>query len=104
MGIQRPEILRQQEECMQLEMCKRIGKTKHKKSQKGDRVLNKKNSEGYYDETAYNALKPIIKHDAELEKKANKLIYVMKFIASLAGFEFIGRVKIRHKESGREFK
>lgn len=62
------------------------------------------NDSGYPDPTAYEALKPIIQEDAALEKKVHNLINVLKFIVEWAGFEFIGRIKIRDKKSGREFR
>ena len=62
------------------------------------------NNSGCNDPTAYKALKPIVREDATLEKKVHNIINVLKFIVDWAGFEFIGRIKIRHKDSGREFK
>lgn len=62
------------------------------------------NDSGCPDPTAYEALKPIIQEDAALEKKVHNLINVLKFIVEWAGFEFIGRIKIRDKKSGREFR
>ena len=62
------------------------------------------NSSGCADPTAYEALKPIIKEDAAIEKKSHELIKVMKNIAAWAGFEFIERIQLRHRKSGKEFK
>ena len=62
------------------------------------------NGEGYTDPTAYHALKPIVKEEQELEKKARNLVTVLKLIADWAGFEFIGRIQLRHKKSRKEFK
>jgi len=64
----------------------------------------KYNASGCADPTAYEALKPIIKEDRQLERKVHNIINTLKFIVDWAGFEFIGRIEIRHKESGREFK
>lgn len=66
--------------------------------------MNKYNSEGYPDPTAYYALKPIIKEENELNKKVHNLVNTLKFIVDWAGFEFIGRIQIRHKQSGKEFR
>lgn len=66
--------------------------------------MNVKNSEGYHDPTAYNGLKTLIKAEGVVDKKAYRLIEILKATADLAGFEFIGRVQLRHKKSGREFK
>lgn len=62
------------------------------------------NSSGCADPTVYEALKPIIKEDAAIEKKSHELIKVMKGMAALSGFELIERIQIRHKKSGKEFK
>lgn len=62
------------------------------------------NSEGYPDPTAYNGLKGIIKEETEMEKRASKLIKVLKYIVSLSDFELIERIKIKDKKTGREFK
>jgi hypothetical protein len=62
------------------------------------------NASGCPDPTAYEALKPIIKEDAEVEGKVNFLIKVLKFIISESGFELIARIELRHKKSGKEFR
>lgn len=59
------------------------------------------------DPTAYKALKSIIQEeveDAELNKKAHNLVNVLKVVADLAGFEVVGRIQIRHKETKKKFK
>lgn len=62
------------------------------------------NASACADPTAYYGLKPIIQEEHDLEKKVHNLVNVLKFIVEWAGFEFIGRIQIRHKESGKEFK
>ena len=62
------------------------------------------NDEGYADPTAYEALKPIIQEEKELEKRVHNFVKVLKFIAEWAGFEFIGRIQIKDKKSGKEFR
>lgn len=62
------------------------------------------NQSGCADPTAYHALKPIIHDEQELDKKVHNLINVLKFIAEWAGFEFIGRIQLKHKGSGKEFR
>lgn len=64
----------------------------------------KRNASGANDPTAYAALKPIAAQETEVESKLHKLIATMKNVANLAGFEVVGRVEFRHKETGREFK
>lgn len=70
----------------------------------GDKNKPYYNSEGYPDPTAYQAMKAVMEQEKELERKVHNLVNVLKFIVDWAGFEFIGRVQIRHKKSGKEFK
>ena len=62
------------------------------------------NDSGCADPTAYDALKPIIKEEKELEKKVRNLMTVLKLIVDWAGFEFVGRIQLKHKKTGKEFK
>ena len=62
------------------------------------------NAEGYADPTAFEALKPIIQEENELERKVNFLIKVLKFIVSESGFELLNRIEIKDKKSGKEFR
>ncbi|NMA84938.1 MAG: hypothetical protein GX962_13875 [Epulopiscium sp.] len=62
------------------------------------------NSSGCKDPTAYSAIGNVIKEEKELDKRVHNLISVLKFIIDWAGFELIGRIEIRHKKSGREFR
>ena len=62
------------------------------------------NCEGYADPTAYHGMKSIIHEEQELDKKVHNLINVLKFIVEWAGFEVIGRIQLRHKETRKEFK
>lgn len=62
------------------------------------------NASGCPDPTTYHALKPIIQEEQELDKKVHNLVNVLKFIVEWAGFEFIGRIQIKHKQTGKEFR
>jgi len=62
------------------------------------------NASGCPDPTAYQALKPIIKEEADLDKKVHNLVNVLKFIVDWAGLEFIGRIQLRCKRTGKEFR
>lgn len=71
--------------------------------------MNRKNQEGYLDPTACEGIQNAqrsTKKDADkiIEHKLNNLIGALKLIAECAGFEFIGRIQVRHKESGKEFR
>ena len=61
------------------------------------------NSEGYSDPTAYEGLKPIIRED-EQQKRVNTLIFVLKYITRLAGFELLNRIELKDKRNGREYR
>lgn len=62
------------------------------------------NTSGCKDMTAYEALKPLIKEEVELEKKVHNIVNVMKFILEWAGFELTERIKLKDKRTGREFR
>lgn len=67
-----------------------------------------KNSEGYVDPTAGAAM-AAVKHEekekqyAELVDHNHKLIYAIRNVVDLAGFEIVGRVTLKHKKSGKVF-
>lgn len=65
---------------------------------------DKRNAEHYNDPTAYKAMKNIVLADREVKKKADNLIGTMKLLADLAGYEIVGRIHLRHKDSGAEFR
>lgn len=65
---------------------------------------DKRNAEQYSDPTAYKAMKNIINAEREVKKKSDNLIGTIKLLADLAGFEIVGRICLRHKESGKEFR
>lgn len=64
----------------------------------------RKNAEGYADPTAFNGMKPVIKQEADLDGRVAFLIKVLKFIIRSAGFELIGRIVIKDKETGKVFR
>lgn len=68
------------------------------------KMPDKRNAERYDDPTAYGAMKNIINAEREVKKKSDNLIGTIKLIADLAGFEIVGRIYLRHKESGMDFR
>ena len=62
------------------------------------------NSEGYSDPTAYEGLKSIIRDEDEQQKRVNTLIFVLKYITRLAGFELLNRIEIKDRKTGREYR
>lgn len=62
------------------------------------------NAEGYSDPTAYNGLKPVIREEDEQQKRVNTLIFVLKYITRLEGFELLNRIEIKDRKTGREYR
>lgn len=57
----------------------------------------KKNSEGYSDPTAFEALRNINKED----ERFHKLLYTIFYLCELAGFDIEGRIVLIDKKTGR---
>lgn len=63
-----------------------------------------KNCEGYVDSTAGAAMATVKREEnAELNDRNHKLIYALRNVVDLAGFEIVGRVTLKHKKSGKVF-
>jgi len=62
------------------------------------------NAEGYSDPTAYEGMKPIIREEDAQQKRVDTLIFVLKYIIRLAGFEPLNRIKLKDRKTGREYK
>lgn len=58
------------------------------------------NSEGYIDKTAFEAMK----HVAQEDWKVAELIRVLECILEEAGFQHIGRIQLRNRKTGREYR
>ena len=66
---------------------------------------DKRNAEQYADPTAYTAMKNIMNAEQrEVKKKSDNLIGAMRLLADVSGFEIVGRIHLRHKDSGIEFR
>ena len=67
-----------------------------------------RNSEGYPDPTAGAAYANIEREQKQQEASRlaviGKLIPIFKQMAELAGFEIIGRITLRDKKTGREYR
>lgn len=67
-----------------------------------------RNNEGYKDPTAGEALGTLAKEERQKEKEHNAavttLITMLKQIISLAGFELVGRIVLKDKETGKEYR
>lgn len=66
--------------------------------------MNNRNSEGYHDPTAYVGMSEVVKDEKVQSEMVRKLMYHLKYITQLAGFELVGRIQLKHKKSGRVFK
>ena len=46
----------------------------------------------------------IIRDEDEQQKRVNTLIFVLKYITRLAGFELLNRIEIKDRKTGREYR
>ena len=67
-------------------------------------IPERKNSEGYSDPTAYNGMKNAMSKEIAAKKLCDNLIGTIKLLAHLAGFEIVGRIQLKHKETGMIFR
>lgn len=68
-----------------------------------------KNAEGYSDPTPGEAMSNIRREQRQQEvaerlSVISRLIPVMKQTAELAGFEVVGRITLKDKETGKEYR
>lgn len=67
-----------------------------------------RNSEGYPDPTAGDAYKNIVRAekaaDNERLAKVSSLIPILRATAELAGFDIIGRIPLRDRATGKEYR
>ena len=49
-------------------------------------------------------MKPIVQEENREKKRVETLIFVLKYIIKLAGFDLIARIEIRDRKTGREYK
>ncbi len=66
--------------------------------------MSYKNSEGYSDPTAGEAIAITNKEEQEVEKLNHKVIQSFRLLVDLAGFEIVGRVTLKHKKTGKVFR
>lgn len=65
-----------------------------------------RNGSGYYDPTAYQAIKNILKDEPSFEEsdRFHELLDTIFYITELAGFHIEGRIIIKDKKTGRVWK
>lgn len=64
----------------------------------------KLNGSGYRDMTAYEALKNVYKAPDDLGFCLVKTLKQVTDMANVCGFELIGKVVIKHKATGKEYR
>lgn len=62
------------------------------------------NASGCKDPTAYEAVKHISKEQHDMNTRVHNVITTIKNIVEWAGFEIVGRIHIRDKRTGKEFR
>ena len=70
----------------------------------GDKNNPKYNSSGYYDPTAYAAIRGIVKEESDAEMRVSLLIRILKFIIREFDFELVERIELRDRKTGRYFR
>lgn len=63
-----------------------------------------RNSEGYPDKTAGQALKRVSAEERKHDGEVSTLITMLKQIISLAGFELTSRIELKDRQTGKEYK
>lgn len=67
-----------------------------------------RNQEGYSDPTPGAALNNIRREERQRETEClamiGRLIPIMKQVAELAGFEVVGRITLKDKDTGKEYR
>lgn len=63
-----------------------------------------KNSEGYNDPTAHDAVTKVIREENERMRRVSTVIGVIKSVVDLAGFDLIERIALKDRKTGREYR
>lgn len=63
-----------------------------------------KNSEGYADPTACNAVTKVMREEQERLRRVTAVVGILKSAADLAGFDLVNRVALRDRKTGREYR
>jgi len=64
----------------------------------------RRNKEGYYDPTAYMAMRSASRDEDERQQEVNLLIRVIRYIIDRSGFELMDRIALKDKKTGRVFR
>lgn len=63
-----------------------------------------KNSEGYSDPTAYNAMTKVMREERERLRRVGIVVNIVKNVADLAGFDLVSRIALKDRKTGREYR
>ena len=63
-----------------------------------------RNKEGYADPTAEKAIGIVAKEEKKQNEDVTILVNILKQMISLAGFEMVGRITLRDKKTGKEYR
>ena len=63
-----------------------------------------KNSEGYTDPTAHDAISKVMREEQERQHRVSIVIGILKSAADLAGFDLGNRVVLRDRKTGKEYR
>lgn len=63
-----------------------------------------RNGEGYRDPTAWEAVGTVSKEERKKDKAVTNLVTMLKQIIRLAGFELVGRIVLKDKKTGKEYR
>lgn len=62
------------------------------------------NASGYYDDTAYRAIKSVDRRRDNEEKTVNKILATIYNICELAGYRVESRIVLKNVKSGKEWR
>lgn len=65
--------------------------------------ISPKNTEGYQDPTAHDALEPIAAEEAKLQAEVKVLIAILRWIIDKSGFQLLNRIELIHKKTKKRF-
>lgn len=62
------------------------------------------NASGYYDPTAYRAMRKISKAEAERDRLVGEYIHIIKALASGMGLEVLNGIVVKDTTTGKEYR
>lgn len=62
------------------------------------------NASGYYDPTAYTAMRKISKVEVERDRLVGEYIHIIKALANGMGLEVLNRIVVKDTTTGKEYR